>query len=597
MSIQYQRYKLFSRRSFMLGCGKIGLMGLLGAQMYRLQVIESAKFKTMSDANHIRLIPTPPIRGIIYDRNNNILALNKNNYRVILAKENEAHFEKTIENILNIVELDDDQRKDFLYKVNNQKKQRSIILFDNLSWKDLSSVEVNIPDLPGVYIEVGQTRYYPYNAICAHLIGYVGTVSKEEAPNSSVMFHPDYKIGKNGIEKFFDERLQGIPGYREVEVDAYGNVIQEFSSNPSVPGEDINLALNIKLQDLTYSLLDGKDAAVILMDVNTGEVLAMCSTPSYDPNKFTQGISSDYWKKISSNTHSPLINKTISQQYPPGSVFKIVTAAAIAEAGIDPNTTVHCGGSFWLGNHKFHCWKHEGHGSVNMPSAIQKSCNVYFYTMARRIGFEKIHEVAKKLGLGEKFDLGLIGEVGGILPNRAWKKKRLKQEWHPGDTLNCAIGHGFLATTPMQLAVMTARIASGKMVSPKLTAQYGGLNVKDVDLSEKTLNALRTGMDMVVNKPGGTVFRHKIDNPKHAFAAKTGTAQVVALKHDSVTGKALNDNETWETAHHGWCVGYAPVDSPKFACAVIVEHGGSGSGAAAPVLREVLLKVQEFMES
>ncbi|MBN8827141.1 MAG: penicillin-binding protein 2 [Sphingobacteriia bacterium] len=578
----------------MLGMGKLSLLSLLGSRMYYLQISESEKYKTLSDSNHIRLLPVPPKRGLIVDRNNNILALNKINYRVLLTKENNEHLELTIKKLVELLELRGDEKEDFEQKILSQKKQSTVMLFDNLTWRDLSVIELNIPDLPGVYVEVGQIRYYPYNISCAHLIGYVGTVGKDEIRNEAVIYHPDYKIGKNGVEKFFDERLQGVAGYKQVEVDAYGYNVRELSFNESIPGEDIPLGLNIKIQDLIYNnILEGKDAAVVAMDIHTGEILAMCSTPSFDPNKFTQGISKDYWQKLTNNKHLPLINKTISQQYPPGSVFKTVAALAAVESGIDPNMRVECNGGMYVGNHKFHCWKHEGHGALNLEQAIQHSCNIYFYNIVKRIGFDKISEVAKQLGLGDRINIGLIGEVAGIIPNREWKKKKLKQEWHLGDSIICGIGHGYVNVTPLQLAVMTARIASGKKVIPRLTVPSEVYEFEDLNFNEKSLITVRNGMDMVVNQPGGTVYRHRSEDPRYNYAAKTGTGQVIGIKHDS-KGKALNENLSWETSHHGICIGYGPVINPRFACATVVEHGGSGAGSAAPVVKEVLLKLQQF---
>ena len=351
------------------------------------------------------------------------------------------------------------------------------------------------------------------------------------------------------------------------------------------------------MQDLAYNLLSEQNGAVVAIDSFTGEILAMCSSPSFDPNKFTQGISTNYWKRIIENPHQPMINKAISQRYPPGSSFKVIVAMAAMAAGVDPNATVRCSGYIYVGNHKFHCAKHNGgHGDLNLADAIKFSCNVYFYHMGKKIGFDKIAEIAKMFGISEKFNLGLVGEITGFLPSRAWKKQRFKQDWVLGDTINCSIGHGFLNVTIFELAVMAARIATRKKVIPTLKSVAEPVEFEDLPLSEEIFDYIQKGMYLCVNKEGGTLFRHRIIDPRMMFAGKTGTSQVVSIKHDE-KGNALNDNATWETSHHGISIGFGPVHEPRFAVAALVEHGKSGSRAAAPILKEIMQKVQEIYSS
>lgn len=575
----------------MLAAGKLSLLSMLVGRLYYLQIMKADEYRTLSDSNRIKLNLLPPLRGNIHDRFGNLLAVNQNHYRVLLDVEDDDDTEETLTKLMQLLMIEEEKKQYLIKKILQSRAKGSVLIYDRLSWQDVARIEVNSPDLPGISVDVGQIRYYPFGTLTSHFIGYIGAVSEKELVDNPLLSHPDFKIGKNGIEKTLEEELRGQAGIKRMEVNAKGLAVRELSREESTPGDDVSVTIDIRLEEFVTSKLDPRGAAAVIIDITNGDVLAMASTPAFDPNEFTQGVSSRYWNELMKNPARPLINKSISSQYPPGSTFKIMVALASLKEGIDPSIKVHCPGYVMLGGRRFHCWKEGGHGSMNMTQAIMHSCNSYFYTMARRIGIDKFSIMAEDFGLGKKTDIALPHEVAGVVPTRKWKRQKYKQEWQMGDTLNSGIGQGYVLSTPLQLAIMAARIASGKKVTPNLVVGNSDSPFDEMDIPAEHLAIIHEGMTSVTNVPGGTAYGSRIIQPEFAMAGKTGTSQVISKKF---AGQDNSKNGSWENRNHGLFIGFAPIGNPRYACSVIVEHGGSGSGAAAPIARDILMEVQRL---
>lgn len=594
---ELKRGRIFARRSFVLAGLKAAMMAALAGRLFYLQVSLSDQYKTLSDSNRIKLFLIPPVRGVIVDRFGQPLASNKIHYRILLdpteAKNAEATFLK-LSDILNIQAA----KKEFLLaRIRKHQGRRPILLHEHLTWDEVALAEVNTPDLPGVYVEAGQMRYYPKADICSHAIGYVAAVSEQEAiKDDPLLNHPDFKIGKSGIEKAFEDGLRGEAGVRRMEVNAHGLTVQELSRVNSTPGKTMPITLDLRLQEfVTQRLLAHRSATSVVLDAFTGGVLAYGSVPAFDPNNFVEGISSAYWSTLTKNPDLPLVNKPIAQMYPPGSTFKPIVALAALMQGVNPEDSVYCPGYFDLGRRRVRCWREGGHGVVNMRGAIMHSCNVFFFHMGRRIGIDPITAMANQFGLGVPSGIEIPGEKSGLIPSPAWKKGRHGIEWQLGDTINTAIGQGFVLSTAMQLALMAARIASrGKIIKPhfelnpemELSPTWA-----QMDIPQRYFDVVIDGMRNVMNTPGGTAYGSRILNPRWAMAGKTGTAQVISKKR--LAGDYASAR-LWENQNHGLFIGFAPLDNPRYAISVIVDHGGSGSGAAAPIARDIMTKAQEL---
>ena len=454
------RFKSFSRRVAFLGGGKVLLLSLLVGRMYQIQVVESDKYKTLADENRINLRLLPPPRGTIVDRYGRALAVNQENYRVTLVAEQVRDINTMLDTLSGILPLEDYERQRILREVRRRRGFVPVTVRENLDWRDVSRIEVNAPDLPGLSIEVGQSRQYPFAEDFAHVLGYVSAVSENDVTGDPLLELPGFKIGKNGIERVFDLNLRGKAGNSQVEVNAVGRVIRELSRQEGQPGADLRLTIDRDLQRLTAGRLkEEKSASAVVMDIHNGDVLALSSVPGYDPNEFVTGLSSKSWSRLINDPYAPLTNKAISGLYAPGSTFKMVVALAALEGRIvAPDHPVFCRGHTQVGNARFHCWKRHGHGWQDMYEAHQNSCDVYFYDIAKRTGIDRIAEMAKRLGLGAKTGIDLPSEKGGVIPTRAWKKALIGTPWQQGETLISGIGQGLILTTPLQLAVMTARI-------------------------------------------------------------------------------------------------------------------------------------------
>ena len=597
------RYKLFSRRVAILGGGKLALLGLLAGRMYQLQVVESDRYTTLAEENRINLRLLPPPRGRILDRYGRPLAINQENYRVSLVAEQVQDVDAILDALSRIISLGDHERQRILRKVRRRRGFVPVTVRENLQWEDVSRIEVNAPDLPGLSIEVGQSRHYPFAHDFSHVLGYVAAVSEKEVTGDPLLELPGFKIGKNGVERVFDLNLRGKAGNSQVEVNAVGRVIRELSRQEGQPGDDLRLTIDRDLQKLAADRLKKeKSAAAVVMDIHNGDVLVLSSVPGFDPNEFVTGLSSRSWRRLVNDPHTPLINKAISGLYAPGSTFKMVVALAALEANIvRPDHRVFCRGFTQLGNARFHCWKKHGHGWQDIYDAHKNSCDVYFYDIAKRIGVDRIAAMARKLGLGEKTGVDLPSEKGGVIPTRAWKKALIGTPWQQGETLISGIGQGFILTTPLQLAVMTARLANGgEAVTPRLVRpeRIDGKDdtpkFKKLAISRASLDVIRDGMNQVTNEHGGTAYRARISEKGMEMSGKTGTAQVRRIsKAERETRVLKNHERPWRERDHALFVGYAPSDDPRYAVAVVVEHGGGGSKVAAPIARDLLLATQK----
>lgn len=597
------RFKSFSRRVAFLGGGKVLLLSLLAGRMYQLQVIESDKYKTLADENRINLRLLPPPRGTIVDRYGRALAVNQENYRVTLVAEQVNDINTMLDTLSGIISLEDYERHRILREVRRRRGFVPVTVRENLDWRDVSRIEVNAPDLPGLSIEVGQSRQYPFAEDFAHVLGYVSAVSEKEVTGDPLLELPGFKVGKNGVERVFDLNLRGKAGNTQVEVNAVGRVIRELSRQEGQPGVDLRLTIDRDLQKLAADRLkEEKSASAVILDIHNGDVLALSSVPGFDPNEFVTGLSSKTWRRLINDPYAPLTNKAISGLYAPGSTFKMVVALVALEARIvAPDHRVFCRGHTQLGNARFHCWKRHGHGWQDMYDAHQNSCDVYFYDIAKRIGIDRIAAMATRFGLGTKTGIELPSEKGGVIPTRAWKKALIGTAWQQGETLISGIGQGFILTTPLQLAVMTARIANGgKAVLPRLirAAEVDGKEeepvFKDLGISKRSLDVVREGMNRVTNVQQGTAHRARISEEGMEMSGKTGTAQVRRISKAERDTRVLKNHERpWRERDHALFVGYAPSDNPRYAVSVIVEHGGGGSKVAAPIARDLLLATQK----
>lgn len=598
------RQKLFTRRALMLAGGKGLLLSALAGRMYYLQVVEAPRYATLAEENRINLRLLAPPRGRILDRQGRPLAVNQQTYRATIVAEQANGVETTLDTLATLVEITPPERERFLREVSRKRSFVPVTIIENLEWDEVAKVEVHAPDLPGVSIDEGQSRLYPYGADCSHVLGYVAAVAESDLNGDPLLELPGFRIGKAGIEKSYDEALRGTAGRSEVEVNAVGRVIRELSRDDGKPGADVVLTLDLELQQLASRRLVDESGAIVVMDIHSGDVLALASNPSYDPSAFNRGLSAREWRELIDNPRAPLTNKAIGGQYAPGSTFKVAVALAGLEQGaIHPGTSVYCGGRTRLGNATFHCWKRGGHGTLSLRDAIIQSCDVYFYEVARRLGVDAIAAMAGRLGMGTPLGVDLPGERGGLLPTRDWKRATQGQPWQKGETLITGIGQGYVLSTPIQLAVMTSRLANGGfMVTPRLVRTVGKRTDEatpapfpPLGVSAANLRVVLDGMIGVVNGARGTARSSAIKETGMEMAGKTGTSQVRRItKAERARGVWKNEDLPWERRDHALFVGYAPVDAPRYAVAVIIEHGGGGSKAAAPVARDVLLAAQQL---
>lgn len=595
MSRYLDLHRMISRRAMVFG-GVQGAAGLaLLSRLYYLQFVKGDEFATEAEGNRIKVQLIIPPRGLIVDRKGIAMAVNQVNFRLMLETENKKQARETLQRLAKLGNLSTRVMDDLNVTIARNRSGMPILVKEHLAWEMMATVEYHMPQLPGAFIEEGQWRHYPFVSHASHLIGYVGKVAEKDLNENSppLLKQPDMRIGKNGVEQLFESKLVGVAGTRQMEVNVVGAAVRELKKQPAVPGEELKLTISSELQEFCVQRLGEESGGIVVLDVEKGDILALVSMPSYDPNEFSKGITTEYWKELNSNEKVPLLNKALAGQYPPGSTFKMITGLAALKAGKTTATKkVHCPGYFMLGNHRFNCWKPEGHGALNMAEALAESCDTYFYTVGREAGIEAIAEMGNLFGIGQISGLGLSGERPGIMPSPAWKSKARGTVWNPGETINTAIGQGDVLMTPMQLAIMTARMVNGgKKIIPRLLLNQEPSDSGFIDIDPAHLEVVMDGMTRVLNNPHGTAYASRIQDPGFEWGGKTGTAQV-----RRITVRGQNQNLIpWKFRHHGLMVGFAPVDKPRFAIGVIIEHGGGGASAAAPVAKDVMRKVQELV--
>jgi penicillin-binding protein 2 len=596
----------FNRRAFLLG-GLTGLgLAALGGRLALLQVVEAQRYESLAASNQFNFRLVPPPRGRVLDRSDVVLASNRPNFRLLVSRDDEMDVEATVNTLAQLVSIDPERIPRIVQDIKRAPKKSPVSIMEDLSWEEFSRVNVRAPELPGVTAEMAEVRVYPYGGAFAHVVGYVAKVNADdikamrergEQP-SQLMFNPGFRIGKSGVEKAFDAELRGKPGGKKVEVDARGRVVAEDTAGdiPAIAGQEIRLTLDADVQQRALEVFGEESGAAVMMDCRTGDLLCMASAPSFDANGFVRGLTGPEYRALSTYERRPLLDKAMSGVYAPGSTFKTVTALALLKAGINPEERVHCGGAWRFGNRTWRC--HKTHGSQNLHDAIKNSCDIYFYTMSLRTGPDPIADAAKALGFGQIFDIGIPGQKKGIVPSRAWKAEYFKERnprnttWFPGETPSYAIGQGALSVNALQLAVMTARVANAKKaLNPRLIRSIGGrelpsgADVPDLPFSKEHLDYVRAGMAAVA-AAGGTAYRaSQLGLGDILMAGKTGTAQVI--NYDKVKSRS-NVGRQWRFRDHGLFVAFAPLDNPRYALSVIVQHGSGGSTAAAPRAREIM---------
>ncbi|MCJ2181845.1 penicillin-binding protein 2 [Novosphingobium sp. 1949] len=572
----------FERRAVVLGSVQGGVACLLAARMGYLAIFENEKYKLEAESNRVNLSLIPPRRGWILDRNGTPLASNRADFRVDIIPERLQDKDATITRLSELLDLDPVKRQDLQDSLDSSRGFAPVEVASGLDLERFSAVSVRLPDLPGVVTQRGYSRYYPDSVNVGHLVGYVGAASAEDyaRDHDPLLLTPGYKVGKDALEKVFEKQLRGTPGARRTEVTASGRVVRDLETRDDIPGETVKLTIDAGLQNYCARRLGTQSGSVVVIDAQNGDLLTMASMPSFDPNSFSDGIGRLEWKMLSDDDHVPLRNKVLRGLYPPGSTVKPMVSLAFREAGLDPEETVFCGGGLRVGNRVFHCWKRSGHGTVNMAKGIYQSCDVYFYAMVQRMGMDVISKMAKKLGLGQEFDLPVTGQSYGTVPSPEWKLRKYGKEWQTFDSVNATIGQGYFLVNPLQLAVMASRIASGRQLMPRLLYTGKPQDAEPLGIPQDHLDYVHQAMRDMVNGPGtGHAARPPIEGLE--IAGKSGTAQVVSLNISN--GKS----GPFKYRDHGHFICYAPWDKPRYACAISIEHGG-GSGAAIPLARDIM---------
>ena len=615
--------KLISRRMFILSAAKaVVFFGVFG-RLVSLQINESKKYKTLSDKNRFREWKLAPQRGLITDYFGQEIASNKKVYQLHITPENTDNIEKLFFRLKSIIGLTERKIIFLKKKIAKQKPWEPIIVSENLTWSEFSRVNLFLHELQGVEPIISVARVYPEQSV-SHVVGYVSQLSKKDLQNKKYlrdMAITGISVGKTGLENKLDQDIIGQVGFQRYEVNAFGKRIRQIQVETGKSGKNFRTTLDLEVQNFAAETIKDKAASVCVMDIYNGDIIAMVSTPGYNANSFVHGIEKKYWNELISNPLKPLNNKSISGLYPPGSTIKtIVALSALENDIISPNMNVECKGVIELYGEKFHCWKKKGHGMMNLKSAIKRSCDVYFYEVARKLGVDRISDTSKKFGLGKKVLQDFIEERSGVVPNTRWKKKFIGKNWYLGETLHSGIGQGYFQSTPLQLCLMTAQLANGGFeIQPRLIFDKKSNNLKNyldyknsnpdsslpIDIlasdfnlkplfrNQENINFIKDAMFSSTNEPGGTSYGSRIDNKKFRFAGKTGSSQVKRFTEAQREAEVKQKDLKYEDRDHALFIAFAPYDSPKYAISVVVEHGGSGSKAAAPVAKKVIKKVLE----
>ena len=592
-----ERQGVFHRRAFLLGgFAGVGMLAL-GGRLAHLQLVETQRYEKLSASNQFNFKLMPPPRGIIVDRNGVVLASNRPNFRLMVARDKGMDPAATIKILADFVPLDEQRQARLTKDIMRAPKRSPVSVMEDMTWEQFSAINIRAPELPGVTADMGEVRVYPYGGSFAHVIGYVAKVNKDDikpaGPNADpIMLHPGFRIGKQGVEKSFDLELRGKPGAQKVEVDANGHEVSNDPSGdiPATPGKVIELTLDADIQNRAMEVFGDQSGAAVMMDCRTGDILCLFSGPSFDANRFVRGLTGPEYAALARYERKPLFNKALTATYPPGSTFKLMVAMAALEHGYDPKTVHVCSGRWTFGR----VWKCDAvHGSQDLKGAIATSCDIYFYQCALWLGPDKIAETARKFGLGQIFDIGIPGQKPGLVPDRAYKVRRFPKDpkWHPGETPSMGIGQGYTNLNPLQLCVQAARLANGrKALNPRLIRSVGGVMqpsgaaVADLPVDPAHIEFVREAMSAVTTS--GTAARYgDLGLGDIRMAGKTGTAQAYSYGAGRGAHGAVGE---WKLRDHAWFIAFAPYDNPRYALSVLVEHGGFGAGAAAPRAREIM---------
>lgn len=579
------RNQLVSRRTFIIGAGKLGLITLLASRMFYIQMIKKDEYKTLSDKNRISMILLPPARGQIYDNSGKIIATNRQCFRLLLDKSANKNYQEEIELIAKSLDLTLQKKTYILNKLQKASKRTPVLILDQLDWQQISIIEEHKIKLSSIFIDMGYVRNYPIGMATGHVIGYTGQINEQEKQELKINNSTDFNIGKAGIEKYYEQTLRGEFGYKQMEINAYGKYVREITHEASKQGNDLYLNIDSELQNKVYPYLNRQGCSAIAMDCYNGNVILLANTPAFEPNNFTK-LSQEYWSSLILSPYKPLINKAVQSSYPPGSVFKLITILAALEASISPDKIVNCTGESALGGNNFRCSSKHGHGALDMRGAIKYSCNTYMYELGRLIGPDKILEMAEKFGFGKATGIDLPSEASGFLPSKKWKKSKYKTDWSIGDTFNLSIGQGFLLATPIQMARFSAAIASnGKLLIPQLQ-RTDNINFEQINIATEHLTLIQEAMFLSVNESGGSAYHSRINTSEHQFAGKTGTSQVQSKAN--VDDDLSRESIAWEKRNHAIFIGFGPYAKPRYAVTVFVDHGGGGGRVAAPIANRIM---------
>jgi penicillin-binding protein 2 len=575
----------FSRRMMLLGGAETAVGALLIGRMGWLSVAQNAKYQLLSESNRVQLIPVPPRRGWIIDRNGKPIAINRSSFRVDLIPQQLVNAPQVVAQVAQILALPPDEVDRINRELAVSRGFQPVSVADNIDYDQYAAITVRLPELPGVSASRGFQRFYPAGSTVGQLVGYVGAASAaeyEKENKNPLLLIPGVKIGKEGLEQTMESKLRGVPGGQRVEVTARGKLIKELDPKPDRSGNTVQLTIDADLHEYAARRIGDQSCSVVILDVTNGDILAMPSMPSFDPNNFSDGISKNEWKMLSEDDHLPLVDKALESLYPSGSTIKPSMAMALLNAGIDRKQRVNCTGSYPLGNHVFHCDKR--HGLVDMDAAIVRSCDIYFYEMCRRVGAEKLAPMVRSMGFGEKFDLPFDNQRFGTVPDPAWMMRKYHREWQTYDTINMSIGQGMVLINPLQLAVMASRLATGRRVVPRLLKNKPVVPQTQLAVDADHLDFIRSAMAGVVDH--GTAAAAKLPLDGIQMAGKTGTAQT----HRLSAGERGNYTAAlWKLRDHSLFMGFVPFNNPRYAAAAIVEHGGFGAAVAAPLVRDTLL--------
>ncbi|MGQ0457015.1 MAG: penicillin-binding protein 2 [Hyphomicrobium sp.] len=577
----------FTRRMALLGGLQAAALTAVGWRYFQVQVLDSGLYAPLAESNRIALQVLAPKRGRILDRTGRVIADNDETFRAAITPALAGDVAAALWAASAVLPLSEEDIEKIIRRTKKQSRNVPAVIADDLTFEQVARLNVLAPELPGVRTDVVWRRRYAEGAAVGHVVGYVGPVDRIGIDDDAAMRLPEARIGKSGAEAALETELRGAGGVQRIEVDARGRTVRDLDLTAAANGRDVNLAIDVELQRRVLARLQReRRAACVVLDVETGEVVVMASTPGYDPGAIVDGISEDAWRKLVESEEKPLLNRAVSGQYPPGSTFKMATALAALKRGVVRlNEQISCDGSFEFRALTFRCWRRSGHGPMTLHEALRSSCDAYFFELARRAGIDALADAARQLGLGQTYDGGLPRQKPGLIPDPNWKRGKWNTGWHGGETILAGIGQGYVLATPLQLAVMTARLASGRQVAPTLMRAEAGVAASafaNLPFESKHLEAVRSAMVAVVNEDGGTGVNAQL-NGGPQIAGKTGTSQVSRASTDART-----EDLAWRDRDHALFVGYLPAHSPRYAAAAVVEHGGGGGSTAAPLVRDVL---------